>query len=85
MSSHLKLLGKDFIEIDLPITHLTLRYLIHTALTELQVIDFADEHLKEVYVRKLPNTRLRRDIEVARLQDYQELEIGLYGKRSIQH
>ena len=28
-------------------------------------------------IRKLPNTRLRRDIEICRLQNYAELELVL--------
>ena len=32
--------------------------------------------MRDVYIRKLPNTRLRKDVEIARLDDYAEIEIG---------
>jgi len=59
----------DFIEVDLPRSALTLEYLIVLCSEELGVSASGVER-----VRKLPNTRLRRDKEVTRLVDYQELE-----------
>jgi len=59
----------DFIEVDLPRSALTLEYLIVLCSEELGVPASGVER-----VRKLPNTRLRRDKEVTRLVDYQELE-----------
>lgn len=62
----------DFIEIDLPHSALTLEYLIVSGCEELGISANCVDR-----VRKLPNTRLRRDREVERLQDYQELEFIL--------
>jgi hypothetical protein len=61
---------KDFIEIDLPEEKLTFRNLIETVCEE-----FAIHPGSVVKVRKLPNTKLRRDVEIQRLKDYQELEV----------
>ena len=60
----------DYIEIELPGDSLTLDTLTLVAATELGVTtDRVDR------VRRMPNTRLRRDKEVARLPDYQEIEL----------
>ncbi|KAH7943695.1 hypothetical protein HPB52_010017 [Rhipicephalus sanguineus] len=62
----------DFIEVELPRTELTFANLLRTCCDELG----AD--LKRVRkLRKLPNTILRKDKEVQRLSDYQELELVL--------
>lgn len=62
----------DFIEIELARTDLTFANLLRTCCDELG----AD--LKRVRkLRKLPNTILRKDKEVQRLSDYQELELVL--------
>ena len=60
----------DYIEIDLPGDSLTLESLVLTASTELEI-----EAGQVERVRRMPNTRLRRDKEVARLPDYQEIEL----------
>ena len=65
---------KDFIEIDIPKRKecLTFTNLIYVICEE-----FSVEAAKVVKVRKLPNTKLRRDAEVARMQDYTEIELIL--------
>jgi len=63
---------QDYIEIELAKDALTLEYLIVMGCEELGLN--ADEVER---VRKMPNTRLRRDKEVARLKDYQEIEFVL--------
>ena len=60
----------DYIEIELPGDSLTLESLVLTASTELEI-----EAGQVERVRRMPNTRLRRDKEVARLPDYQEIEL----------
>jgi len=60
----------DYIEIELPGDSLSLEALILTAASELEV-----EAGQVERVRRMPNTRLRRDKEVARLPDYQEIEL----------
>merc|ERR1719411_1536993 len=60
----------DYIEIEVPGGCLTLDNLILVAATELGLKAGLVER-----VRKMPNTRLRRDKEVARLEDYQEIEL----------
>jgi len=62
----------DFIEIDVPESNLNLPDLKEIMCHELEVKSPAIER-----IRKLPNTRLRRDIEVTRLVDYAELELVL--------
>lgn len=64
----------DYIEIEMPIGGLTLENLTVTACTELGV-----QTSQVARVRKMPDTRLRRDKEVARLQDYQQVELVLKG------
>ena len=61
---------RDFIEIDVPINELSFRNLVEIICDELSV-----DPKTIVKLRKLPNTKLRRDIEVQRLEDYQELEV----------
>jgi len=63
---------QDYIEIELAKDALTLEYLIVMGCEELGLN--ADQVER---VRKMPNTRLRRDKEVARLKDYQEIEFVL--------
>jgi len=62
----------DYVELELPREAMTLEYLTVAACEELGVE--ADQIER---VRKMPNTRLRRDREVARLTDYQEVELVL--------
>ena len=73
----LRLTGKeefdrDFIEVDVPPKRLTFRGLIEVVCEE-----FSVDPRGIVKIRKLPNTKLRRDAEVRRLQDYQELEVEM--------
>ncbi|KAK0156282.1 Ankyrin repeat domain-containing protein 40 [Merluccius polli] len=60
----------DFIEIELDRQELTFRSLLRVCCREL---DISAEHVEKI--RKLPNTMLRKDKDVARLQDFQELEV----------
>jgi len=76
-SNALYLFENDFIEIDVPLNELTIRGFIRIALTELQLTNQNDIDPNTVYIRKLPNTRLRRDVEIARLNDFEEIEIAL--------
>jgi len=62
----------DYIEIELAKDALTLEYLIVMGCEELGISADAVER-----VRKMPNTRLRRDLEVSRLKDFQEIEFVL--------
>ncbi|XP_077591457.1 ankyrin repeat domain-containing protein 40 isoform X2 [Stigmatopora nigra] len=62
----------DFIEIELDRQELTYRSLLRVCCREL---DISVEHVEKI--RKLPNTMLRKDKDVARLQDFQELEVVL--------
>ena len=54
----------------MPINELSFRNLVEIICDELSV-----DPKTIVKLRKLPNTKLRRDIEVQRLEDYQELEV----------
>ncbi|XP_023343823.1 ankyrin repeat domain-containing protein 40 [Eurytemora carolleeae] len=63
---------QDYIEIELARDALTLEYLIVMGCEELGIQSSEVEKL-----RKMPNTRLRRDKEVERLEDYQEIEFVL--------
>ena len=67
---------KDFIEIDLPNTKFTFEDLTTVMCEELNIPKDSVER-----VRKLPNTKLRRDVEVVRLKDYEEIEIVLHEKK----
>jgi len=62
----------DYIEIELAKDALTLEYLIVMGCEELGISPDAVER-----VRKMPNTRLRRDLEVSRMKDFQEIEFVL--------
>lgn len=62
----------DYLEMELPRDALTLEYLTVAACEELGIETGMVDR-----VRKMPNTRLRRDREVARLVDYQEVELVL--------
>lgn len=62
----------DFIEVELDRQELTYRSLLRVCCRELDIS--ADQVEK---IRKLPNTMLRKDKDVARLQDFQELEVVL--------
>ena len=63
---------KDFVEADLRWENLHMSALLSLVSSEL---DVNQSFIK--YLRKLPNTRLRRDIDVMRLTDYQEIEVVL--------
>ncbi|XP_053939677.1 ankyrin repeat domain-containing protein 40 isoform X2 [Cuculus canorus] len=65
----------DFIEIELDRQELTYKELLRVSCQELGV---NPEHIQKI--RKLPNTVLRKDKDVARLQDFQELELVLSEK-----
>ena len=69
----------DFIEVEMPADSLTLEYLAVVAAEELGV-----ETSQVERVRKMPNTRLRRDKEVARLTNYQEVELVMKGTEHMQ-
>ncbi|XP_035253815.1 ankyrin repeat domain-containing protein 40 [Anguilla rostrata] len=62
----------DFIEVELDRRELTYRALLRVCCREL---DISADHVEKI--RKLPNTMLRKDKDVARLQDFQELEVVL--------
>ncbi|XP_060544711.1 ankyrin repeat domain-containing protein 40 isoform X3 [Pantherophis guttatus] len=62
----------DFIEIELDRQELTYKELLRVSCCELGV---NPEHVEKI--RKLPNTVLRKDKDISRLQDFQELELVL--------
>ncbi|XP_075245454.1 uncharacterized protein LOC142339349 [Convolutriloba macropyga] len=64
---------KDFVEIDLPTEKLSIQGFLEVSCQELG-LEYP-VHIERI--RKMPNTRLRRDIEVQRLHNYQELELVL--------
>nr|XP_032831981.1 ankyrin repeat domain-containing protein 40-like isoform X1 [Petromyzon marinus] len=64
----------DFVEVELSRRDLTMASLVHTCSLELGV-----DPDKVTRVRKLPNTRLRKDKDLTRLADFQELELVLGG------
>lgn len=66
---------KDFIEIELPRDHVTFSNLLSLMCEELGIAK--DLVLK---VRKLPDTILRKDKDVQRLVNFQELELVLTPK-----
>ena len=68
----------DFIEIELDRSELTYANLIQTCCQELQV-----EASLVQKIRKLPNTILRKDKDVMRLVDLQELELVVQKKSTI--
>jgi len=69
----------DYIEVELPGDSLTLEYLAVVAAEELGV-----ETSQVERIRKMPNTKLRRDKEVARMTDYQEVELVMKGSDRMQ-
>ncbi|CAM5155995.1 unnamed protein product [Eretmochelys imbricata] len=69
---NLTLRENDFIEIELDRQELTYKELLRVSCSELGI---NPEHVEKI--RKLPNTVLRKDKDVARLQDFQELELVL--------
>ncbi|KAG8446002.1 hypothetical protein GDO86_013758 [Hymenochirus boettgeri] len=60
----------DFIEVEMDRRELTYRELLRVCCMELNV---SPENVEKI--RKLPNTIIRKDKDVARLQDFQELEL----------
>ncbi|XP_043483883.1 ankyrin repeat domain-containing protein 40-like [Leptopilina heterotoma] len=60
----------DFIEIDLPKTCLTFQALLDVCCQELNI-----DESRVVKLRKLPNTKIRRDKDVERLENFQEIEV----------
>jgi len=69
----------DYIEVEMPGDSLTLEYLAVVAAEELGV-----ETSQVERIRKMPNTKLRRDKEVARMTDYQEVELVMKGSDRMQ-
>ncbi|XP_064532051.1 ankyrin repeat domain-containing protein 40-like isoform X1 [Pseudopipra pipra] len=67
----------DFIEIELDRQELTYQDLLRVSCCELGV---NPEQVEKI--RKLPNTLVRKDKDVARLQDFQELELVLVKSES---
>ncbi|CAH2291997.1 ankyrin repeat domain-containing 40 [Pelobates cultripes] len=66
------LVDNDFIEVEMDREELTYRELVRVCCYELGV---SPEQVEKI--RKLPNTIIRKDKDVARLQDFQELELVL--------
>ncbi|XP_012232736.1 ankyrin repeat domain-containing protein 40-like [Linepithema humile] len=60
----------DFVEVELSRTDLTYRALLYLCCMEL---DLKPQQIQKL--RKLPNTRLRKDKDIQRLQNFQEIEI----------
>lgn len=60
----------DFIEIELPRSNLTYQGLVQICCQELGI-----DPNEIVKLRKLPNTRLRKDEDIQRLQNFQEIEV----------
>ncbi|XP_076635639.1 ankyrin repeat domain-containing protein 40 isoform X2 [Colletes latitarsis] len=60
----------DFIEIELPQSDLTYQALIRVCCQELNI-----DQNQIVKLRKLPNTKLRKDEDIQRLQNFQEIEV----------
>ena len=69
----------DYIEVEIPGDSLTLENLIVVSAEELGVQTSQVER-----VRKMPNTKMRRDKEVARMTDYQEIELVMKGSEHMQ-
>lgn len=67
----------DFIEIEVPRWKLTYSSLMHICCEELEVGESQVER-----IRKLPNTRLRKDSDVKRLSCLQSLEVVLKAPQS---
>ncbi|XP_077980414.1 ankyrin repeat domain-containing protein 40-like [Glandiceps talaboti] len=68
-------LETDYIEVELEYCQLTYKNLLETCAKELRIN--ADAVLK---IRKMPNTIVRKDKDVLRLHDFQELELVLERK-----
>jgi len=66
----------DFIEIEIPRWKLTYASLLHICCEELEIKELQVER-----IRKLPNTRLRKDSDVKRLTDFQCLEVVIKAPR----
>ncbi|KAJ8923193.1 hypothetical protein NQ315_001747 [Exocentrus adspersus] len=62
----------DFIEVDIPKWKLTYNNLLKICCEELEVMECQVER-----IRKLPNTRLRKDSDVKRLREFDALELVL--------
>lgn len=60
----------DFIEIELPENELTFAKLVETCCEELNILSNAIAK-----IRKLPDTILRKDKDVLRLKNFQEIEV----------
>ena len=65
----------DFIEIDLPESKWTYECLLEEMMNEFELTKEQERSVERI--RKLPNTKLRRDIEIQRLENYAELELIL--------
>ena len=65
----------DFIEIELSRDALTFKNLVQVCCTELEV-----DPSTIIKIRKRPNTIVRKDKDVARLKDFQELELVVKKK-----
>jgi len=65
----------DFIEVEVPFSQLSYYHLVKTLCHELQI-----EASLVQKVRKLPNTILRKDKDVRRLQQFQEIEVVLTNR-----
>ncbi|KAK4873592.1 hypothetical protein RN001_012952 [Aquatica leii] len=66
----------DYIEIEIPRWKLTYSSLLHICCQELEIKETQVER-----IRKLPNTRLRKDSDVKRLTDFQCLEVVVKAPR----
>ncbi|KAF5270194.1 hypothetical protein FQR65_LT05674 [Abscondita terminalis] len=66
----------DYIEIEIPRWKLTYASLLHICCQELEIKETQVER-----IRKLPNTRLRKDSDVKRLIDFQCLEVVIKAPR----
>lgn len=63
----------DFIEVDLPCNALTYQNLIKLCCNELEINE------SQIFrLRKLPNTKIRRNKDVQRLQNHQEIEVIIH-------
>ena len=65
----------DFIEIDLPEPKWTYECLLEEMMNEFELTKEQGRSVERI--RKLPNTKIRRDIEIQRLENYAELELIL--------
>lgn len=65
---------EDFYEVDVPEDQLKMGSICNFLERELPGMMKAED---VAYLRKLPNTRLRRDVELRRMSDYQEIEVVL--------